>query len=205
MRSVACVLRATRARRSCWSKAIWTRPSVRVASLPPARMARRCAKRLGPSATRPRIFACWQASPAWVTERSRWARLCRASCSVRRLRLWTPRRCYCSTTTRLTPCARPTPICSWRSMTSTPPCSSPAWSPMCRVAACSRSTVLRRRSLTKPPSSACGHTSSSPGSRAAVADWRRRAIAWRARRASRSAPHFYITARSSNRSPLMRN
>ena len=53
------------------------------------------------------------------------------------------------------------PICSWRLMTSTPPCSSPAWSPMCRVAACSRSTVLRRRSLTKPPSSACGHTSSS--------------------------------------------
>lgn len=51
--------------------------------------------------------------------------------------------------------------CSWQSTTSIPPCSSPAWSPMCRVVACSRSTVLRRRSLTKPPSSACGHTSSS--------------------------------------------
>lgn len=44
-----------------------------------------------------------------------------------------------------------------------------------------------------------------PGGRSAVADWRRRAIVWRARHASRSAPHFYITARSSNRSPLMRN
>mgnify|MGYP000562152580 CR=1 FL=1 len=44
-----------------------------------------------------------------------------------------------------------------------------------------------------------------PAAAPAVADWRRRAIVWRARHASRSAPHFYITARSSNRSPLMRN
>lgn len=49
------------------------------------------------------------------------------------------------------------------------------------------------------------HQAADPGSRSAVADWRRRAIVWRARHASRSAPHFYITARSSNRSPLMRN
>ena len=37
----------------------------------------------------------------------------------------------------------------------------PGWSPMCRGVACWRSTVLRRRSLTKPPSSACGPTLSS--------------------------------------------
>ena len=48
-------------------------------------------------------------------------------------------------TARPMPCAKPTPICSWRLMTSTPPCSSPAWSPMCRAAACSRSMALRRR------------------------------------------------------------
>ncbi len=30
-------------------------------------------------------------------------------------------------------CARPMPICLWQLMTLTPPCSSPAWSPMCRA------------------------------------------------------------------------
>ncbi len=54
------------------------------------------------------------------------------------LEAWTPRRSCCWTIARPIPCARPTPICSWRSMTSTPPCSSPVWSPMCRAAACSR-------------------------------------------------------------------
>lgn len=94
--------------------------------------------------------------------------------SARRSRLWTPRQSCCWTIARPIPCARPMPTCLWQSTTSIPLCSSPAWSPMCRAAACSRSTALRRGTHRQGRQAAhVGiHQAADPGSRSAVADWR---------------------------------
>ena len=146
-----------------------TRPSVRVASLPPARMARRCARRLEPSATRPRIFACWQASPAWVTERSRGRD---SPCELFReaLEALDPEAVLlldnnAADAMRETYADMLVAIDDFDTAMLQARPGRP-----CRAAACSRSTALKRHSPTRPLSSVCGPTSSADsGGRAAVA------------------------------------